>query len=360
MFFLIFIAWIAMSISIATAQCDGGRCPGGVCPQIIDPQITDSMPVVTLLPLEEDVSIDDSSQNVNTFDSSQSLELICEATCRVTNQGSCGSGTVVGSDAEGRKIILTNAHVAGTRRGQTVNVERWNSDGTSETSTATIIAAGHGKGMSIDFALLRAEDGFGKNVRSIPLADRYPDTEAMITTCGCPRCEWPSLQVLQMNRADGQVLRWKPEAIGGRSGSAIVDHTTAGPRVVGLLTWGGGGEGLGQSTPFLLSAMRGKLPAAIESLPQFAVPLQEFFRVPATTAGEPLRLALPVESSCQETDRDTIDAITEQGLPRPGESRPSIAARFANWMRRVCVTVICCVVAFVAGYVVRNGYSAYR
>jgi phage gpG-like protein len=40
--------------------------------------------------------------------------------------GVCGSGTVVGRTSEGNAIVLTNAHVAGTQRGRTVNVERWN------------------------------------------------------------------------------------------------------------------------------------------------------------------------------------------------------------------------------------------
>ena len=115
--------------------------------------------------------------------------------------------------------------------------------------------------MSVDFALLKCSEGFADDVTPIPLADRFPDTNVAVTNYGCPRCEWPSLQVLKVNRAEGQVLSWKPEAIGGRSGSSVIDHTDAGPRVVGRLTWAGGGEGLGQSTPFLLNAMRGQLPA---------------------------------------------------------------------------------------------------
>ena len=92
-----------------------------------------------------------------------------------------------------------------------------------------------------------------------------------------------------VNGKEGQILSWKPEAIGGRSGSSIIDYTDEGPRVVGLLTWAGGGEGLGQSTPFLLSAMRGKLPATLKGLPAGAREVscqiddsQEIVQVPST------------------------------------------------------------------------------
>jgi hypothetical protein len=94
----------------------------------------------------------------------------------------------------------------------------------------------------VDFALLKCSGDFAKDVDPIPLADRYPSDQSSVTTFGSPRCEWPSLQVLRLNRKEGQILSWKPEAIGGRSGSSIIDYTDEGPRVVGLLTWAGGGD----------------------------------------------------------------------------------------------------------------------
>ncbi|MCA9219813.1 MAG: hypothetical protein KDA71_05765, partial [Planctomycetales bacterium] len=136
--------------------------------------------------------------------------------------------------------------------------------------------SGYARGLSVDFALLRAESGFASDVTPIPLADRYPDESAGVTNFGCPRCEWPSMQVLKMRSASSQVLRWHPEAIGGRSGSSLIDYADGSPKVVGLLTWGGGGEGLGQSTPFLLDAMRGRMPKSFEPLPMYAREMAAF------------------------------------------------------------------------------------
>ncbi|MFM8397297.1 MAG: trypsin-like serine peptidase, partial [Pirellula sp.] len=223
---------------------------------------------------------------------------------------------------------LTNAHVAGTTRGRTVNIERWNTNGTSEKGTGTIIASGYGRGTSVDFALLKCSAAFAKDVDPIPLADRYPSNQSSVTTFGSPRCEWPSLQVVRLNRKEGQILSWKPEAIGGRSGSSIIDYTDEGPRVVGLLTWAGGGEGLGQSTPFLLSAMRGKLPATLEGLPAGAREVscqtdesQKIVQVPSTIYGEPMQVPLGLLAQA-DTQDDLIDSIVDRPRIRPAPSKP--------------------------------------
>lgn len=316
---------------------------------------------IVLNPLIEEVSIDSTQlKAVANVRNEDRFDQITRATVRVTVSGVCGSGTVVGRDNDGNAIVLTNAHVAGTTRGRTVSLERWNPDGSSERGQGSIIAAGYGRGMSVDFALLKCNSEFATDVTPIPLADRYPDTKRSVTTFGCPRCEWPSLQVLKLNRSEGQVLTWKPEAIGGRSGSSLIEQTEAGPRVVGLLTWGGGGEGLGQSTPFLLSAMRGKLPQSLETLPHgvhevawedhdskesksiltrfdekfetcpYPRTKPDFnelavFQVPATTAGAELKLPIAMSLASKQTDDEIVDSITEEGLrdrlrPKPVEN----------------------------------------
>ncbi|QDV26725.1 trypsin-like serine peptidase [Aureliella helgolandensis] len=276
---------------------------------------------------------------------------IISATVRVTVSGVCGSGTVVGRDSLGNALVLTNAHVAGTQRGRVVSLQRWNPDGTSEKGNGAIIAAGYGRGLSVDFALLKCNSTFAAEVEPIPLADRYPKAGAPVTTYGCPRCEWPSMQVLSLTRSEGQVLRWLPEAIGGRSGSSVIDHTDDGPRVVGLLTWGGGGEGLGQSTPFLLSAMRGAMPKAFDVLPAYAQEVATVSQVPCGLNGELLAVAsfdlldaanpasplnplnplnpasplhpnnVPASSDADgATDGDVIDSIIEHGPDAPEDS----------------------------------------
>ncbi len=284
---------------------------------------------IYLNPLREELQFVD-DQPVATADTTQAdrFDQVILATVRVTVSGVCGSGTVVGRTQEGNAIVLTNAHVAGTTRGRNVNLERWNTDGTSERGTGTIIASGYGRGTSVDFALLKCNAGFARDVAPIPLADRYPSNQSLVTTYGCPRCEWPSLQVLKLNRKEGQILSWKPEAIGGRSGSSLIDYSEGGPRVVGLLTWAGGGEGLGQSTPFLLSAMRGKLPATLEGLPagvrevsdQFAA-TEDLVQVPSTTQGEPLRWPMGLLAQAQVQD-DVIDSILDPPKVQPKPRQP--------------------------------------
>jgi len=299
-------------------------CPDGHCPILHTAPST-----IVLDPLKESLTFETSRSGFRT--QAQSLDRfdqVIRATVRVTVSNVCGSGTVVGRTAEGNAIVLTNAHVAGTKRGRVVNVERWNSNGASERGTAAIIASGYGRGTSVDFALLKCSGDFAKDVDPIPLADRYPSDQSSVTTFGSPRCEWPSLQVLRLNRKEGQILSWKPEAIGGRSGSSIIDYTDEGPRVVGLLTWAGGGEGLGQSTPFLLSAMRGKLPATLEGLPAGAREVscqveesQEIVQVPSTIYGEPMQVPLGLLAK-SDTQDDLIDSIVDRPKLRPAPKNP--------------------------------------
>jgi hypothetical protein len=298
-------------------------CINGVC------QAGQVQSTIVLDPLREDLKLVDQSPRATADGvAGDRFDQVVRATVRVTVSGVCGSGTVVGRTSEGNAIVLTNAHVAGTTRGRTVNVERWNPNGSSEKGTGTIIASGYGKGTSVDFALLKCNGSFAKDVEPIPLADRYPSNQSSVTTFGCPRCEWPSLQVLRLNRKEGQILSWKPEAIGGRSGSSLIDYTDEGPRVVGLLTWAGGGEGLGQSTPFLLSAMRGKLPATLDGLPAGAREVscqvdesQEIVQVPSTIYGEPMQVPLGFLATVEPQD-DLIDSIVDRPKLRPSPKDP--------------------------------------
>ena len=319
------VALVAVCIATVTfAQetiCIDGKCQAG--------QVQST---IYIDPLREELTLVDQEPRATAVGiAGDRFDQVVRATVRVTVSGVCGSGTVVGRTPEGNAIVLTNAHVAGTTRGRTVNVERWNTNGTSEKGTGTIIASGYGRGTSVDFALLKCSPAFAKDVDPIPLADRYPSNQSSVTTFGCPRCEWPSLQVLRLNRKEGQILSWKPEAIGGRSGSSLIDYTDEGPRVVGLLTWAGGGEGLGQSTPFLLSAMRGKLPTTLEGLPsgtrevscqtEEASGSEQIVQVPSTTLGEPLQWPMGLLAQAQVQD-DVIDSIVDRPKIRPTPRDP--------------------------------------
>lgn len=316
-----FLAFLTIPV-FGQVTCPDGQCQIGL--EAGNPIVID--------PLKEDLPLVDHSPKATADGSANDrFDQVIRATVRVTVSGVCGSGTVVGRTNDGNAIVLTNAHVAGTQRGRSVNVERWNTNGVSERGTGTIIASGYGKGTSVDFALLKCSQGFAQDVDPIPLADRYPSDQSSVTTFGCPRCEWPSLQVLKLNRKEGQILSWKPEAIGGRSGSSLIDYTNEGPRVVGLLTWAGGGEGLGQSTPFLLSAMRGKLPATLEGLPagtrevsyqaQEVSDTDEVVEVPSTTLGEPLKWRLGLLAQTQVQD-DVVDSILDRPRIKPAPREP--------------------------------------
>jgi hypothetical protein len=319
------VAMVAVCIATVTFAhetiCIDGKCQAG--------QVQST---IYIDPLREELTLVDQEPRATAVGiAGDRFDQVVRATVRVTVSGVCGSGTVVGRTPEGNAIVLTNAHVAGTTRGRTVNVERWNTNGTSEKGTGTIIASGYGRGTSVDFALLKCSPAFAKDVDPIPLADRYPSNQSSVTTFGCPRCEWPSLQVLRLNRKEGQILSWKPEAIGGRSGSSLIDYTDEGPRVVGLLTWAGGGEGLGQSTPFLLSAMRGKLPTTLEGLPSGtrevscqvdeASGSEQIVQVPSTTMGEPLQWPMGLLAQAQVQD-DVIDSIVDRPKLKPAPQDP--------------------------------------
>lgn len=304
-------------------------CPGGICPpQTITQPVQDGRTfpaggVMWLDPLRD--AIDLTNDKFTVGNSGEPYDQIVRATCRVTVANTCGTGTVVGIDADGNALCMTNAHVTGTNRQTRINLERWNLDGSSEKGSGQIIAVGYGRGMSVDFAILRCSVGFAKDVTPIPLVDRYPTAGATIVTNGCPRCEWPSAQCVKMNRREGQVLTWNPQANGGRSGSAVCEITPDGPRVVALLTWGGGGEGLGQSTPFLINAMRGRLPASLEAIPSYATPLSDEIevanvcQVPATISGAACCCPLPVSAIAQQdgVDQDTLGRIIDRPRLKP-------------------------------------------
>jgi hypothetical protein len=319
--------------------------------------------VINLSPLQEAVLIDDTTIQAAELAVEDRFDQIAKATVRVTVSGVCGSGTIVGRDTNENALVLTNAHVAGSQRGRVVNVERWSTNGSSERGQGTIIAAGYGRGMSVDFALLRCNGEFAKEVIPIPIANRYPAVDSTVTTYGCPRCEWPSLQILKMNRRDGQILTWRPEAIGGRSGSSVVEHTESGPRVVGLLTWGGNGEGLGQSSPFLLEAMKGRLPTSLESLPPGVAEVNGARADSIFIATYPIQETATEEARHDPLDDDTLDRITEPKeptllRPRPNPDDPGntvrpregIFAPISRWFRDRVLVLALMAISLIAGF----------
>jgi hypothetical protein len=320
-------------------------------PYIIETKEVLHGPDLILTPLSEPINITapkyEVKEEVKQPKIKDPLHTISEAAVRITVGNSCGSGAIVGRSQSGQAIVLTNAHVAGTREGRTVNVQRWNSDGTSEKGTAAIIAAGYKRGASLDFALVKCNVGFAEGVTPVPLAQRYPDRSKMITTTGSPRCEWPSMQVLKIENDQGQVLSWYPEAISGRSGSSLIEQTAEGPRVVGLLTWAGGGKGLGQPTPLILDALSGRVPKSLETLP-------EGVREVAYRQDHVIDSIVEKEPEPEPKVKGKIrDKIKDKKKDREEDARargPGPIQRLFEFIRRVFVTIILCAVSFVGGY----------
>lgn len=165
------------------------------------------------------------------------------AAVRVTAGNSCGSGSVCGFYRDG-SLILTNAHVVGTRVGRQVNI-RAEVDGRTQEFTGQVIQAAYSDSDLTDWAVVYAE-GF-KSIEPVLLSKEKP-TGAHYTR-GSPRCVWPQTgtPVITADIADNSTLwRWRPNSIGGQSGSGV--WSVEDDLQYGLLTWSWGGLGAGQQT----------------------------------------------------------------------------------------------------------------
>lgn len=155
---------------------------------------------------------------------------------------SCGSGTICGSDGDG-SYVVTNAHVAGTALGRSVNVDCV-VNGAAQRVTGKTVMAGYSDSRMVDFCILYVEGLSSK--RYMPMLKTEPDSPPFGTT-GAPRCVWPlETKVFgdARNYGDG-LLTGSPNAIGGQSGSAIYNQKG---QQIALLTWSINGRCAGQKT----------------------------------------------------------------------------------------------------------------
>lgn len=169
---------------------------------------------------------------------SQSSGPSSDAAVRIHAGNGCGSGSVCG-----KNLILTNAHVVGTRVGRVVTVRP---RATGQDIRGTVIMAAYSDRTLADWAVVRCDTGL-ESITPVRLSTKRP-TGRHYTT-GSPRCVWPlrSTAVVTANIADNSPLwRWRPNSIGGQSGSGVwsVDDN----KQYGLLTWSWGGLGAGQTT----------------------------------------------------------------------------------------------------------------
>jgi len=155
---------------------------------------------------------------------------------------SCGSGTICGSDGDG-SFVVTNAHVAGTALGRSVNVDCV-VNGAAQRVTGKTVMAGYSDSRMVDFCILYVEGLSSK--RYMPMLKTEPDSPPFGTT-GAPRCVWPlETKVFgdARNYGDG-LITGSPNAIGGQSGSAIYNQKG---QQIALLTWSINGRCAGQKT----------------------------------------------------------------------------------------------------------------
>lgn len=256
-----------------------GNCPDGTCPPlVVNPseiyvQPAPVVPVpVSPAPLAEGETAESLWYKTLRVPTGDTLSKADEATIRswagravrILNGNSCGTGSLCGRDDTGI-YILTNAHVASSKIGNVVQCEALKADKSgTEKFSARVIEAAYSSRTSTDWALLKADARFMKDLEPIKLSTTDPDSSELTGTWGCPRCEVPSGQLCKTNSL-GSLWYWQPNSIGGQSGSAVVQ----GGKQKGLLTWTINGNGAGQKTATIYKQSKEKNtdgPARVDGL----------------------------------------------------------------------------------------------
>jgi hypothetical protein len=171
-------------------------------------------------------------------------QIVERAVVRITRGNVCGSGSVIGV-SESSVIVLTNAHVVGTDRGGSCNVQFFRSGFASPLIEGRIVAASYSSATARDLALVsvRLADLQGYVPPVMPLAPQL--LRGPVRSSGCPGCAWPSGWVGHVLRDRGDVVSFLPEPQPGRSGSPLFQVVNGRPFVVGVVTWSASGEDSG-------------------------------------------------------------------------------------------------------------------
>lgn len=258
----------------------GGNCPGGVCPPVVvNPSeiYVQPIPVEPCEPVVPNELAEGESAETSWFktlripsghrltdEEEKQIRSWAGRAVRIINGNSCGTGSLCGRDDTGI-YILTNAHVASSRIGNVVQCEALKADKSgTEKFSARVIEAAYSSRTSTDWALLRADSRFMKDLEPIKLSTTDPDSDELTGTWGCPRCEVPSGQLCKTVQL-GSLWYWQPNSIGGQSGSAVVQ----GGKQKGLLTWTISGNGAGQKTATIYKQSKEKNtdgPARVDGL----------------------------------------------------------------------------------------------
>ena len=188
----------------------------------------------------QETSTDDFGQTVSVDETSAEW---ARSAAQIRAGNSCGSGSVVGFYRDGT-LLLTNAHVVGTRPGTAAKI-RMVVDGVDRTFDGQIIMAAYSNTYLADWAVLYVPEVIGVEPR--PLSTLKPTGSHV--TVGAPKCVWP-LRYSELKTADASnnsaLWRWMPNSIPGQSGSGV--WSTEDGNQYGLLTWSWNGYGAGQQT----------------------------------------------------------------------------------------------------------------
>lgn len=154
--------------------------------------------------------------------------------CQVRAGNSCGSGSLIGWD-KGGSLVLTNAHVVGSKIGTAARCRFNFGDGDIEREGRIIMAA-YSTRITADWAVLFIPDW--QPVRPVWGSRRRPTSSERFHTSGAPKCVWPlrhqtGLRIISNNGAGFAV--WDQPAIGGQSGSGVWSLEDGFQRL--LLTW---------------------------------------------------------------------------------------------------------------------------
>lgn len=168
--------------------------------------------------------------------------------CRVRAGNSCGSGSFVGVH-QGGALILSNAHVKGTRIGSESTFQ-FDPQVSKNILRGQIIMAAYSSRVTADWAISLIP-GWVPNIKPA-FCTRQRPTGQFYTT-GSPSCVWPlrhqsGLSLLSNNNAGFAV--WNQPAVPGQSGSGVWSMETHLQNL--LLTWRtGNGNGAGQPLNYI-------------------------------------------------------------------------------------------------------------
>jgi hypothetical protein len=222
---------------------------------------------------------------------------------------------------QGGSLVLTNAHVAGSQVGRMVVVEVESLN--NRRFNAKVIRAAYSNSVSADWALLHI-DGF-QDIKPVYISKGPPDSGEQLWTKGFPRCRpFAGQKVTQHATLNNGVLLWLPDAIGGQSGSLVVDIDDQVGKA--LLTWSmtrnGRSYGAGQLTAEIYrqnrsAELRGfpKMPGLVE-LP--SEDTFDFGDIDRSTLTDPVVeegfFSIPMERNIQD-----FPIWAEDQKPEPGD-----------------------------------------